>query len=285
MRPFPLAALAIAATTSLALAQESMYTEAATMPGPGSLILREQFHYYRFGSDPTPDPNAAPGSGVQHSDSYELMTSIQYGLVRDLSLTVEVPVVFERDKLFDGSTDSDKGVADLDLMLKYRFYREDTGGVDTLRAAALLGASIASGDDRDFSSQSVNPMIGGVVTLVRGRHGFNQDLSYTFNTGSTRGNDGGGDGPDDALRFNSSYVFRLAPEAFTSETDGAWYSTLEMNGLYETNGDTELRWAPGLMYEGRTFGFEVMLQLPLWNEVDERAELDLAIGCGVRFLF
>lgn len=39
------------------------------------------------------------------------------------------------------------------------------------------------------------------------------------------------------------------------------------------------------MYEGRRFGFEVMAQFPLWNELDERAELDLGIGMGVRFLF
>lgn len=39
------------------------------------------------------------------------------------------------------------------------------------------------------------------------------------------------------------------------------------------------------MFEGRTFGFEVMGQLPLWHELSHRPELDLVIGIGVRFFF
>jgi len=154
------------------------------------------------------------------------------------------------------------------------------------RAALIGGAHIASGDDKDFSTQSVNPYLGAVVTIVRGRHGFNQDVFYHLNTtGSGYDNTEGGMGPADAFRANSAYVFRLFPERFTSQSTGAWYATCELNYLYETNGDQDLRWAPGIMYEGQEFAFEVMVQLPLWDDLSERPELDFAVGVGFRFAF
>jgi hypothetical protein len=271
------AALAAGVWCGAAWGQEAMYTEAATMPGPGNFILREQIHFYRYGENPV--------SGDTREDKYELENILNIGLARAWSVMITVPVVVKESEPASGPDVWDRGVEDIDVVFKYRVYMDNTGGVDTLRVALLGGASVASGDDRDFSSQSVNPMIGAVVTKVSGRHGFNQDLKYTFNTGGTAGKNTGGDGPDDALAFNSAYVFRFYPSAYTAESQGAWYVTAEINGLYETNGDTELRWAPGVMYEGRRFGWEIMAQFPLWNELDERAELDFAVGMGVRLLF
>lgn len=267
-----LAAIAVAPAT----AQEAMYTEAATMPSPHTWIWRQQFHYMRHGSHPV--------SMMAKSEEYESLTTLAYGLDRGLALYLDIPVVAMAEEHMDERR-WDHGVPDLDLTLKWRFHQSDTGGVDTVRGAFLGGARFASGDDRDFSSQSVNPHVGGVITVVRGRHGFNQDLIYTFNTGGTREANMGGDGPDDALAFNTAYLYRVIPARYTSESTGAWYVTAEVNGLYETNGDLELRWAPGFMFEGRRFGFEVMAQFPLHHDLDERAELDLAVGVGIRVLF
>lgn len=257
--------------------QEAMYTQAATMPAKGNWILRSQVHFYRYGENPL--------TGEKREDKYELMNTINVGLARALSLMVDVPVGLSEKEDASGDTSWDRGVEDIHVTFKYRVFMENTGGVDTTRIAILGGAGVTSGDDRDFASQSVNPHLGGVYTRVWGRHGFNQDLIYQFNTGGTREANLGGDGPDDALNFNTAYLYRIYPDRYTSESVGAWYVTAEINGLYETNGDVELRWAPGLMYEGRTFGFEVMAQLPLWNELDERPELDFGVGVGFRFLF
>ena len=35
-----------------AMAQEAMFTQAATMPSPGGTIVREQFMWYKYGSNP-----------------------------------------------------------------------------------------------------------------------------------------------------------------------------------------------------------------------------------------
>lgn len=268
--------LLVAAGTP-ALAQEAMYTEAATMPSPGISLVREQIHYSQYGAN--------PNDGSTKTTQLEFMTTWQYGLAPELSFRVDVPVVFEKHDEADGSTDKDKGVEDIDLMLKWRIYRDDSGGVDTTRIALLGGAGVASGDDHDFSSQSVNPMIGAVFTKVWGRLGFNQDVGYRFNYGGIRESNLGGEGPDNAFTHNTALVYRIIPDAYTSDSEGAWYLTGEINGIYETNGDYELRWSPGLMYEGRRFGFEIMGQLPLYDDVHERPELDFRIGIGFRILF
>lgn len=272
-----LAAAALAVPT-IALGQEAMYTQAVTIPSPDSLILREQMHVFRYGEHPI--------ARTQETTIYELKTTLAYGLERGLALYLDVPVMLKEEKPF-GTQDTqwDRGVSDLEVMLKWRVLKQDTGGVDTLRGALLGGASILSGDDEDFSSESINPKLGGVITKVWGRHGFNQDLIYTINTGGTRAANDGGDGPSDSLAFNTSYVYRVFPARYTADSTGAYYATIELNGLYETNGDVEIRWAPGFMYEGRRFGWEVMAQLPFYEELDERAELDWGVGVGVRLLF
>jgi hypothetical protein len=271
------ACVMVAITAPEARAQEAMYTEAATMPSPGTGVVRPDMHYERYGLN--------PNSGETKAEEYELNTRISYGIVRDWAIQLDVPLLLEREEQADGTGDSDRGVGDLHATVKWRFYKADTGGIDTLRAALLGGASFASGDDEDFSSESINPHLGVVVTKVSGRWGFNQDLLYRWNTGGTIENNRGGEGPDDALMFSTAAVYRLWPDRFTSESIGAWYATGEINGLYETNGDLELRWSPGLMYEGRTWGFDVMAQFPLFEDVQERPALAFAIGFGFRFSF
>lgn len=258
-------------------AQEAMYTAAATMPGPGGFVLREQIHYYRYGSNPV--------TGSERTETYEAATGIQYGIVRDLSVLVELPLQVRDQVSASGESDWESGLMQADVMFKYRFYKDDSGGIDTFRVAALGGTSFVSGDNYQWSGISVDPLAGCVATIVSGRHGFNQELSYRFNTGGDQADNYGGDGPSDALFYNSAYVFRLLPDRFTSESIGAWYATAEVNGVYETNGDNEIRGSLGLMYEGRKFGLEVMTQFPIWDNVRERAVLDFAVGVGVRFLF
>lgn len=278
-RTIPALLLSGLALCPFASAQEAMYTAAATMPSPHTGVVREQFHYYRFGSNPNEDTTS--------TDLYEASTSLAYGLARGLALFVDAPVQFENESAPAGSPNagSDKGVGDLDAMLKYRFYKSDTGGVDTLRCALLAGASFASGDDHDFSSKSINPHAGVVATWVKGRHGLNGEAHYYWNTGGDIRSNLGGDGPSDAIRLNGSYLYRVYPAAYAADSKGAWYVTAELNYLYETTADHDLRFSPGLMFEGWKFAFELMMQLPLYQRVDHRPEMKFGIGVGVRFSF
>lgn len=261
-----------------ALAQEAMYTQAATMPSPLTAVVRPQYHLWSYGSSPT--------AGTERTIKYEASHSVAVGIVRDWAVFIDVPMAASREKdSGTGAWSSDKSLEGVEAMVKWRFYQHDRGGVDTERIALMGGFNADNARDDDWKGVTVSPKVGVVYTLVRGRHGFNQDFFYQLSTGGDEMENFGGDGPADALWFNSAYVYRIIPDRFSSDTIGAWYVTAEVNGLYETNGDLELRWAPGLMYEGRRFSFEVMAQLPLWQDVDHRAELDYGLGIGVRVSF
>lgn len=270
--------LAVAVSSTGAWAQEAMHTAAATMPSPGVFVVRPMIGFSQYGRD--------EANGVAKTEQVEALASVQYGFARAWSATLDIPAAWRDQRLLDGSADSDQGVSDLDVTFKHRFYKDDTTGVNTVRAVALIGGRFASGDDHDFSGMSFNPHIGAAVTLVQGRHGFNQEVEWTFNTGgSDDDNIGGGHGASDAFRYNSAYLYRIVPAEYSSETTGSWYLTAELNGLYETNGDHELRIGPGVMYEGRDVALELMVQLPLAEDVNHRGELDYAVWLGLRVTF
>lgn len=265
--------LAALATTSAALGQEAMYTAAATMPSPGVFVFRQQAHYWAYGADPV--------SGAKSVQEVELMNTLQYGLARDWSLTIDVPLEIKMPERRSGVVDTLTGIDEVDLTVKWRIYQSDTGGVDTQRLALMAGARLRTEDQF-----GVDPHIGAVWTQVFGRHGVNFEVHYIFNTLSkAREFNFGGDGADDALALNAAYVFRVIPEAYTSESQAAWYLTNEINTLYESNGDWEVRYSPGLMWEGRRWGFEIMGQVPVYQRVRGRSELDWGIGAGFRILF
>lgn len=264
--------LLLAGLATPALAQEAMYTQAATMPSPHTWIYKPMFHYWRYGSD--------PNSNDVQTDRFESGHNLAYGIDRGWAAYVDVPVHVDVTEFADGSEETDFDVDRIEANLKWRFTQNDSGGIDTVRAALIGGAEFSV--EEEFS---INPKIGGVVTVVQGKHGFNQDAFYILNTGGDREDNFGGEGPDDALTHSSAYVYRFWPDAFQADSRGAWYTTIELNGIYETGGDYELRWAPGVMYEGYRWAFEVMAILPLYQDVEDRAELDLGVGFGFRFSF
>lgn len=275
MNKHTLAAIILAATTgTTAIGQEAMFTNAATMPIVGSLTFRPQLFYTQYGADP---------DGTSTRDTYlTLHTDTQIGIARGWSLSILAPVEYQTRNDPAGNK-YDTEVESVDLMAKGRFYLSNTGAIDTERAAVIFGTKLDL-----IEGFNVNPHVGLVYTKVHGQHGVNFDVSYLMTTGGVGdrlSNVEGGTGTADLIRFNSSYVFRFYPEAFTSASTGGYYLTAEINTLFETNGDQEVRWSPGFMYEGREVSFEAMLQLPLWHDLDERPELDWSFGVGLRILF
>lgn len=126
-------------------------------------------------------------------------------------------------------------------------------------------------------------MIGFAYTQVAGRHGLNGSLQWTF---TTAGNDEpifAGEDTADLGRYDLAYLFRLSPEQYSVDTTGALYAVCELNGFYETNGDNELFLSPGLMYEARTWTAELSIQVPVWQEIEHRADARYALIAGLRF--
>lgn len=269
---------AMTAVSSPASAQEPINSPAATQPSTGRWVVRDQLKYLEAREHPDTDDR-----GFRQ---FSNRISIAYGIRNDLAATFSVPLHHRRFRSGDdGQRDNDFGLGDVTAQLKWRLYQNDFGPIDTTRFSLLTSVQIPS-FDRPFSSESVNPGIGGVLTHVQGRHGFNVSGVYQLNTGTgTETNLGGGSGKADALSYDASYLFRLDPAQYTPESTGALYGVVEFNGLYETNGDNELFISPGLMYEARTWTIEAAIQVPIWQDIDRRPETRFAAVLGLRLLF
>jgi hypothetical protein len=272
-----LAATLAVVLAPVALAQEATNTPAATQPSVGKWYLREKVQYVKLGDDPSPEK--------RDIDKIVATTTLAYGITRDLSASLELPLVLSfEDPAGSAGTNTDFGANDLSLSLKWRPFQWDLNPVDSVRLAFFGGVETPTGSG-DFGSHSWDPFVGTVFTAILGRHGFNQSLSYKFNTGGDRFNTRAGDGPDDALRYDTAYLFRLDPAEYSAQTTAATYLTLELNGLYETGGDNEILFGPGLLYEARTFALEATVGLPIVQDVRERPETDLVVTLGFRILF
>lgn len=260
-----------------ALAQEATNTPAATQPGVGKWYLRERVQYYMLGDDPSPED--------RDIDKVLATTALTYGLTRELSATVTVPLTLSfEDPAGQAGPDSTFGAGDASVALKWRPFQWDLNPVDSVRLAFFGGVEAPTGSG-DLGSHSWDPFAGVVFTSIRGRHGFNQALSYKFNTGGDEFSALAGDGPDDALRYDTSYLFRLDPAVYSADTTAATYFTIELNGLYEASGDNEVLLGPGVLYEARTFALEATIGFPVVQDVNERPETDLRVTMGFRILF
>lgn len=261
-----------------AFAQEAINMPAATQPSKGRWVLRNQVQYR--------EARSHPETGDHGFREWTIWNNLAYGLTSEISLNLSVPVKHRR--FVDGgdsSTHRDWGVGDLTLQGKWRIHQHDFGPIDTSRFSLIAGLEIPTFDS-NMSTESVNPIVGGVYTHVQGRHGFNLAGQYKFNTGTGANiNLGGGLGKSDAFFYDASYLYRLAPSAYGPDSEGALYGVLELNGVYETNGDNEMFLSPGLMYEARTWTIEMSVQIPVWEDLDRRPASRFNIVAGLRLLF
>lgn len=267
---FTAGAIAALVLSMGAQAQESALSLAATQPAKSRITWREQVRYERY------------ELGGADIDQWTLDTRLVYGLDSDLSLTLNVPTV-TRSSSAPAMPDQ-SGLGDITLTLKHRFWQHDPGPVDTNRLALVAALRLPSGTD-GLSSGGYDPTLGLTFTRVSGRHGVNASALYTFTTDGLAAPVMPGMGDADLFTLETSYLFRVAPREYTSDSHASLYFTVESFLDMETNGDTSWRVAPGLLYEARRFTIECSPILPIVQEVDRRAELDWGIAIGVRVLF
>jgi len=279
--------VAIMAMCGHVRAQAPIWGEAAMQPSPNTGLVHEMLIYRRY------DERAVNDGG--RAEEFIALTQFSYGVTAELAFRFDLPVMFRNETAGasgGGDADDEFGIGDSQILAKYRVWKNDTAATDTQRVA-LLGGLVIPGTDEAFSmdssSDSFNPLIGIVYSQVTGRHGFNADLIWEFDTGWGGGSGGGGSGEDDdsadTLRYDTSYLFRIVPEAYTAETEGAWYVVAELNGWYETNGDNQLFLSPGVMYEAKRITLDASIMIPVWQDLDHRAEMDIVLAIGARISF
>ena len=258
------------ATAGSSHAQAPINSNVALQPSTGGVIIRQQLRYFEAGDDPSPLD--------REIKTFRAPTTIVYGLRADLTLLLTTPLVFRKVEFgATGETRRDNGVSDLTFLTKVRVFRDDFGPTDTRRFSLLGGLEIRSGDT-GFTSDSYDPILGGVFTHAEGRHAFDADLLWKFNTA-------GGEAGTDRMDYDVAYLYRLVPDQYTSSKLTALFGVLELNGQYDTNGDNELFVSPGISFVTKRWTVEATVQLPVWQDLDHRLAKDFVVGLSFRVRF
>lgn len=251
-----------------AFGQAPINSNIALQPSKGGVIVREQF---RFSSADFSTP-----MGELEIETAVSVTTLVYGLSDRWTLIAQTPFVLSRriENQATGTTDTDSGFGDTRLLSKFRVYRDDFGVNSTARFDLIGGVELPTGGD-GFGSESLDVLVGGVYSYIKDRHGVSVDSVWKFNTG----------GDADVLKYDAAYSYRLFPARYTNDEPTAWFGGIELNGLYETNGDAELFVSPGISYVTERWILEATVQVPAWQSLDQRAERDFVVGIGIRFQF
>lgn len=254
-----------------AAAQAPINFDVAMQPSKGGLILRQQFRYA--------EADFRTAGGKLEFRQVTSSTTAVFGLTDDITLLLNMPAVLSSraENRTTGVSDTNAGLADLTFLGKWRVFRDDSGPSDTLRFDLVGGAELPTGEDA-FTSDSFDPIVGGLFTLTHGRHFFDMDLLWKANTA-------GGPAGADLLRYDAAYIYRLWPEQYVGPDPSSLNGVLELNGFSETNGDNELFLSPGIQYITRRWIAEVTVQIPVWQNLEHRPETKFVIGVSLRIQF
>jgi len=196
-------------------------------------------------------------------------TSLQltYGLTGDWAAGIETPYAFRKD----GSEDS-KGVGDVRLFTKYRFWRNDSLGAQET-AAVLVKVKLDTGDENKTPPVGT----GSTDTILGLTYGYESRKWYRWASIRYRRN---GEN-DDRLRRGDKVLADLVGGIRLNQTgylepDTVWL--LELNGEYgkraelrgsnlPDTGGTELFLSPGIFWTKRNFAVKAGVQVPVFSDL------------------
>lgn len=267
-------AFSVAAIGASAFGQQAILTTAPTLPSKGQVVTRHLLTFTSF------------DDGTTEGEDVTILNSVALGLSGELGIQFDLPYRFRDVEGLAGGEEVDtSGLFDSDISLKWRVWKHDLGPVDTARLALVGGAQLPTGADR-FSSDSVDPFLGAAFMYIGGRHGFGASARWLFTTGGVDGPSVlPGDSTEDVLELDGAYLFRLAPEVYGEDFVASWYAVAEVSTIYETNGDLEAFFAPGILYEAPRFALEANVQVPIGQDLSSRPEREVIVTVGLRVLF
>lgn len=238
------------------------------------------------------DPVFSPGPHVLYKEGVELYLGVErekagtekeselgfeltYGLTGDWAAGIELPYA----KTEEGAEKAD-GVGDARLFTKYRFWREDSLGVQE-SAAFLLNVMLDNGDDK-----TTPPLGSGTTdTLLGFAYGYESLTWYRWTSIRYRHNGENSAGLrrgdrwllDFAMGYRSAMPVYLKPDTvWILELNAERGQRAELNGASLANsGGTEWFISPGIFWTLRNFAIKAGIQLPVVSDLNgNQAESD-----------
>jgi len=197
---------------------------------------------------------------------------IHYLPSADALIGVHIPFVNTK---FDGQ-ESEQSLGDIELLVKYQFYREDGTG-KTFRLVAKTLQMLPTGSDLNLEGismgayQSYFSVIAGYESL---KYGISNELGYSLQPS----------GEMDELRYKLSFGLPLMKPTYPVkkvnlyfEYQSSWFVHLE---------EYLLLYAQGVQYAKGQFTVEAAIQFPLIQTSSQlRLERNFSVFLGTRYIF
>jgi len=177
---------------------------------------------------------ARASDGGERLQVIQIPTILNYNLATDAVITLAVPYVIKERKLVDGSHQSARGVGDIRLFGKYRFYRDDFPR-GSKQMAATFGLELPTGATNktkdgvklppplQLGSGSVDPFFNVAAGWITAFHTVEGGVQFKYNSS----HDGFRFGP--VLNYDLSYSYSIYP--------GWPIPNAQLNLLLEFNGE------------------------------------------------
>ena len=198
----------------------------------------------------------------------EVSLELVYGITGDWAAGVDLPYAYKKN-----NSDSSNGLADIRLFSKYRFWRQDSLGLQK-SAAVLLAANLNNGDE------TANPKLGnGANDIIGGlTYGYESIKWYRWASVRYRYNSENEAGLQAGNKILLDFVAGWRP--ITPEykkPDTVWLLELnteigekaELDGNSLPNsGGIESFLSPGIFWTMRNFAIKAGVQVPIYNDLN-----------------
>ena len=172
--------------------------------------------------------------GGERLQVVQIPTILNYNLATDAVITLAVPYVIKEKKLVDGSHQDARGVGDIRLFGKYRFYRDDFPR-GSKQMAATFGLELPTGATNktkdgvklppplQLGSGSVDPFFNVAAGWITAFHTVEGGVQFKYNS------------PHDGFRFGPVFNYDLS---YSYSIYPGWpVPNAQLNLLLEFNGE------------------------------------------------
>lgn len=176
---------------------------------------------------------------------------------------------------YDFKDSSGGGLGDVKIMGKYQFYRKDGTG-KTFRIVAKTLQTLPTGDELDLVDISTGKYAGyyGIVSGYESlKYGISTEIGYNWMP----------DGTLDEFRAKLGFGLPLLKPQYPNKQLNLYF---EYNSMYMHERDWyQLFYAQGIQYALKNITFDLALQLPLIQQIDDGREFNYSVFIGTRYTF
>ncbi len=175
----------------------------------------------------------------------------------------------------NASDETGGGLADIKILGKYQFFRKDATG-KTFRVVAKTLQSLPTGESLDLVDLSTGNYAGyfGVVAGYETlKYGISNEVGYNWMPNGTL----------DEFRYKLGFGLPLLKPQYPNKQLNLYF---EYTNSWLVERDWyQLLYAQGIQYAGKNITFDLAIQLPLVNDVDNGRKLEYSLFLGTRYTF